>query len=212
MNKNERLLKDARRGRDDIAADLESISGAKPGVVLYAPHFRATDLEASGTGVAIEPRGEFDGRLSAVELTAVLIVHHEVRTLAELLAFDWQRQGKVREILGLIGPYHQTTEVIEGMSDLVHYLAYAAGVRERVIRGEEKPRGMKKTDLTRAMWWDCFGEALVEDELLIGQAVCRQAVRAVGELASLRMPSWLGRQKGAEIAAELYLALLPESL
>ncbi|MEK7524808.1 MAG: hypothetical protein AAB548_00355 [Patescibacteria group bacterium] len=214
MNKKERLLRHARGGSVDIAAELASISGAKSGVVLYAPHFRATDLEVSGTGIAIEPRGEFDGRLSAVELTAVLIVHHEVRTLAELLAFDWQRQEKVREILGFpnYDHTHSTMEVIEGMSDFVYYLAYAAGIRERVIRGEEKPRGTKKTDLTRAMWWDCFGEALVEDELLIGRAVCLQAERAVGELASLRMLSWESRRSGAEIAAELYLALLEESL
>ena len=212
VNKKERLLRPARGGSVDIVAELASISGAGSGVILYAPHERATDLVGGPVRIAIEARGELDGRLSAAELTALLIVHHEVRTMAELLAFDWQRQESVREILGLSQDDQETTEVIEGMSDFIHYLAYAAGIRERVIRGEEKPLGMNKTELARAMWWDCFGEALVEDDLLIGRAVCLQAERAVGELTRLRMSSWESRRSGAEIAAELYLALLEESL
>jgi len=220
--KNERLFEDTKARMAELEEVFYSISGEKPKVPLYAPHELATDWMRGSSNMAIEPaeRG-LQGRLSSGELMALLIVHQEVKSLTRRLEFDNQGQFSVCCLLGLEEDSLMTIEVLNGMAEFLRNLSYAAGIRERVIREEERPadvmvlvgyKNLAKDQEVKewrklAYLWNRFGEAVVEDRFLLGQAVCLEATNMVVENTR-----WGGvemsRKVGAEMAASLYLALL----
>ncbi len=213
--RNEKLIGDARERfaqmPKDIFRALEAV--VAKGGKIYAPHGHAGALGTYESNFSFEPRGDLGGRLCLSEITGLLMVHNEARLLQQAFNRGGEEAAKVWEVLGL-QPGDWPSETIKGMADFVQNMGYVAGIRERVVRKEERPLGTTVKDKNLRFWWDHFSGRVVDDGFLLGVAVSRELVKVLQELASRtviddeRMKRWGDYSLGVEYAAALYLEIL----
>ncbi len=191
---------------------------------LYPPEFIAIPgvhrRERIKDGLPTQPFSPRIGRVSPAEAVALSYLHDESDALFQLLdpVTELDLHAEMAQALGVPNDDVQQNEAILGMNQFGFHVGIAAGVRDRLLRGEaypDDPRTLQQ--MSTKTWWDHFAQPLRDDALMIGQNTGSAIVDyldAVGEVSIPRsgvpkpketiIASIVSRKHGIRLARNLY--------
>jgi len=217
MIRNELLVADAKVRFSNFPEDtLRSLKAiCKKGHLVYGPKVSADYYGLQESVYSLEPKSEMDGPFSLVEITALLLIHNEVRQLVSMFA-GGKDDRELRKLLG-VSDRDIPGEVLSGMSDFVKNMSFAATIRKMVANMTPRPGGTTNKDRNIQYWYDCFASKIIGDGFLLGVGVTNKMVEVVKGLRSRRVINdegidrWASYSHGADLAGCLYLAALADS-
>lgn len=199
----------------DACVQVKRLSESGP---IYPPKSYPTTGRREPRATIGLQKNSWAGQLTQVEAVAVSILHTEVTALAQAFGISFEISVKLSEAMHLT-PNDWSGDVIAGLGDFGDFLGMAAGVREYVLAGGERPDGKTMVNKAAAYWWDAFHDHILVDNFVLGETVCSRTVTLVEEMASRNIPCNKGeaggnseaKQRiksavhGAELGKKLYL-------
>lgn len=187
---------------------------------IYPPnHLPSVRYPRPEQSIQRSPTSEFDGEITTAEAVATLVLLGESAGLASAYAISDKVSSQVKEVLKIPEGIWQY-DVINAFSDFGSYLALAAGVRERILNGEERPREIKTIgDRVHETWRKEFEGAIKQDKMILGEHTADAVVRYIdlsadrdirGNKQGAKTEADIqariaGRKHGARLARDLYL-------